>query len=480
MSSRHLLYVSAGDRHLLHPSLNSACEFDIVVSHYGQSPAVRSGLTSRGIRVDAGVGGKFQNLWRMHRADPNWLSQYEAVLVLDDDLGLGAAEISRLFEIHKERELWVLQPAFDPRGRVSFPCTESRLATAFKYTNFIENGAPLFRADLLIRFLDDFDGSLTGYGTDFWYMNVLGENRPGRYGVADEVTVANPRRVKREISSLQADKDALADWENVRRTRGLRQYPPAAYLSQGSTAWGVARTAVRRGLQTMSTPPESVSVLRQKAALAKWDLNVAGALRRLRSQVQPGRRLPDTMLGDLVTAWQGHAQVELHDLQALLAAVWDCQAQGDLLEVGSGLTTTVLALANVGCDRRLVVLDNDARRQSRIRRRLRLAGLDADLRVVPLERYRDYDWFRRSDEREGFGLALVNGPRGDVRGGRLGFLEQMGEALQPGATVMINRPSAQELCSIAEWTKHSRLEFRLLNVASRDPDLKDLSRLGSG
>jgi len=40
---------------------------------------------------------------------------------MDDDIIINGPDISRMFEIRERYDLWVCQPAFHPKGKISHP-----------------------------------------------------------------------------------------------------------------------------------------------------------------------------------------------------------------------------------------------------------------------------------------------------------------------------------------------------------------------
>src|SRR5262249_558544 len=84
--------------------------------------------------------------------------------------------------------------------------------------SYIEGNVPNFRRDKLVEFPAAFDGSLTGYGIDWWYTNVFGADKLGRFRnffssgelerfvIIDKVQVTNaddPGKGGREIDRLE-------------------------------------------------------------------------------------------------------------------------------------------------------------------------------------------------------------------------------------------------------------------------------------
>ncbi|KAH8056001.1 hypothetical protein JL722_7826 [Aureococcus anophagefferens] len=156
-----LVYSSAGDGAAVPLWLaNGPRRFDVAVTYHGR----RRGDPPWRPRVDAfhrRRGGKFENLKACgaHRG-------YDAVLVLDDDVVVDAPRINELFAIREAFELAVVQPAFEPSGKVSHAVTAAQRGSFLRLTNFVEMTCPLFAGGALDAFLSRFDPQLKGYGAD--------------------------------------------------------------------------------------------------------------------------------------------------------------------------------------------------------------------------------------------------------------------------------------------------------------------------
>ena len=271
---RRLVFISAGDRHRLRRGVRSNRDFDVVIAFYGDSRTVRRKLERRGVVHDS-KGGKFQNLKHLIEHRSLALDAYDAVLVMDDDLSLSGRSITRLFDIRSDNALWIVQPSFDWRSRVTYPYSQTRRVTSIRFTNFVELTAPLFSRPKLNEFLNCYDGTLVGWGIDHWYMNVLGEDEPRRYAIADTVSCTNPdyrRQTRtREIDRLQPAAYRKAAWESLRDERKLHEVRPAvrdvrlATLSQQLAA--AARTAYVLVLCLFTPPARKRTLLRVYAHL---------------------------------------------------------------------------------------------------------------------------------------------------------------------------------------------------------------------
>ena len=219
----NLVYTSAGDRSNMHLWLTSRQNFDLWVSYYGDS---RGSYRDIADYYNECKGSKFQNLHYVYRNWGSILDHYEAVMVMDDDILIDGKDVSRLFDIREELDLWVLQPAFNPKGKISWDITRVRPTARLRYTNFVEMTCPLFRKDKLDAFMAVYDPSLVGFGMDWWFLDIMGSDLEGHVAVIDEITCVNPHdRTKgrgREIDRLQSLAKRITVWEQVKTRYGIR------------------------------------------------------------------------------------------------------------------------------------------------------------------------------------------------------------------------------------------------------------------
>ncbi len=221
--SKYLVFTSAGDNSNLHDWLEGNRNFDLWVSYYGNEEDRYKDISDYYI---AKKGGKFPALHYVYQHWKEILDHYQAILVMDDDIIIDGSGISRLFEIRKKYDLWLLQPTFDPKGKISHSTTISNPDTLIRYTNFIEMGCPLFRKDKLDEFMKVFDPVLVGWGTDLWFMEVLGSDIEGKVAMADEVSCINPhdsaKGNQREIDQLQKTADRIKNWKKIKEKHNLQ------------------------------------------------------------------------------------------------------------------------------------------------------------------------------------------------------------------------------------------------------------------
>jgi hypothetical protein len=203
--------------------VNGRRGFDLWVTYYGERPGTLADVADL---YNCRKGAKFQNLHNAYQTWPELMRAYEAVLVMDDDILIAPDEITRLFELRAALDLWLLQPAFSPLGKVSHPITRVVRTARLRYTNFVENNCPLFREDKLRAFMQVYDPILVGWGIDWWYLDVLGGNLEGKVAVVDEIVCVNPHDVtkggQREIDRLQPTEERIASWKAVKQKYAIR------------------------------------------------------------------------------------------------------------------------------------------------------------------------------------------------------------------------------------------------------------------
>ena len=229
----YLVFSSVGDRSGLHHWLRGRRNFDLWVTYYGsRAGQFRDVADYYNVRK----GSKFQNLHHAYRQWSDLIARYSAVFVVDDDVVISGSRISRLFELRERYDLWVLQPAFSPQGKISWRVTRVNRRNELRFTNFVEMTCPLFRRDKLDSFMAVYDPELVGWGCEWWFLEVMGIDLRGRVAVVDGITCVNPHDWKkigqgREIDKLAVTSERKAIWERVRdkyrigsESRGIAEY----------------------------------------------------------------------------------------------------------------------------------------------------------------------------------------------------------------------------------------------------------------
>ena len=130
-------------------------------------------------------------------------------------------------------EFWVAQPAFLPEGKISHWIT-CYAGPQFDYriVNLVDAGVGIFRRNKLTEFLRVYDGSLTGPGIDYWYMNFFRANELARFAIIDKVQIINPHDEDKggsEIDRLQPTPQRHAAWIEAMAKHSLVEFPHKAF-----------------------------------------------------------------------------------------------------------------------------------------------------------------------------------------------------------------------------------------------------------
>jgi len=216
-NSKYLVFSSAGDNAKVYHWLKGSRNFDLWLCYYGDVKNKYAALSDFYIERK---GGKFPNLHYVYQHWQSILNHYQAIFIIDDDIIIDGAEISRLFEVLKQYDLWLLQPAFNPIGKISHRITRTNPFSLLRYTNFVEVTCPLFRKDKLDAFMKIYDPGLIGWGIDYWFIDVLGPKINGKVAIVDAISCINPRDLfkgyPREIELLQDTPTRIQNWERIK------------------------------------------------------------------------------------------------------------------------------------------------------------------------------------------------------------------------------------------------------------------------
>ncbi|MDE2516289.1 MAG: hypothetical protein KGL12_09715 [Rhodospirillales bacterium] len=161
--------------------------------------------------------------------DPELFDQYDYIMVCDDDIIFPERGISIACSLAQRYDFWISQPSFAADSTISHGITRNH-HQGIRITNFVEMTCPIFRRDKLIEFLQVYDGSLVGWGIDWWYCNLFQAQRFHKFAIFDQISVTNPpahrkRGGIREIDRLQPAEQRKAAWQALAERLQLRQYP---------------------------------------------------------------------------------------------------------------------------------------------------------------------------------------------------------------------------------------------------------------
>ena len=219
---RYLVYTSAGDDSNVHRWCNGPRDFDVWVTYYGDEKGKLAEFADYYVQRK---GGKYPNLLLDYRDNPQIFEKYERIMVSDDDIIFNASDLNQLFAKSHDLNLWIMQPAFHPMGRITISITCRNPYTKLRFTNFVEMGCPVFEREKLIKFLSVYDPVIVGWGVDHWYGHVIGGGAENRIAICDEICCTNPyestKGGAREIDKIQSSESGRAIWDQFAEENGI-------------------------------------------------------------------------------------------------------------------------------------------------------------------------------------------------------------------------------------------------------------------
>lgn len=232
MFRKNCIFTSAGNKNNIAEWLSgSDRSWDLISVFYGDDVSVQEQVKKNSDIFFARKGGKFQNLFSLYTDFPSILDQYDRVWVIDDDIKISPSQIETMFKISEDWDFWVCQPSFNSTGKVSHAVTQHQPTSFLRIVDFVEVNCPLFRKDKLIRFLSEYDGSLVGWGIDYWYGHVLESKKRNHFAVIDVVSVINPldesKGGAREIDILQPQQQRSQHSDEVLSKLSIEAHLPA-------------------------------------------------------------------------------------------------------------------------------------------------------------------------------------------------------------------------------------------------------------
>jgi hypothetical protein len=246
----NLLFTSAGDANNLSQWLEDERDYDIWVVYYGDKSDVEHSqqveyFTRR-------KGGKLQNFHSVYLEYQNLIEEYQSVLLADDDIIISPEDINSLFRIRKDLQLSVLQPSFDPRGKNSYPHSQTKLFSSLRYTNFVEIGFPVFETAFLSEFMQVFSPKVNCWGVDWWYSTLITESK-GLYSmaIADSISCVNPpdaaKGKQREIERLISEQALADNWKafNKENKLNIKPIPPTTLKCETTYEFRLIQKQVR-------------------------------------------------------------------------------------------------------------------------------------------------------------------------------------------------------------------------------------------
>lgn len=230
--NKNLVFSSVGDNNpQIGKWIHGTKNYDILIVYYGNHKNKYKSVSDYYFER---LGSKWQNIHYIVNNHPHIINQYKDILLLDDDIILSPYQINQLFDIRKQYKLDILAPAFRNTSKISHQITRVNPLYLLRYTNFVENCNPLMKKEILLKFMHKYNPILFDYGTDYWYINTLGDDTKNKVAIIDEITCVNPhdffkKGTKRETERIQSLDSKIQIWNNLKKIHSLKNIEPIEY-----------------------------------------------------------------------------------------------------------------------------------------------------------------------------------------------------------------------------------------------------------
>ncbi len=186
---RNLIVMRAGNKALF-PEWKPAQDrsWDIAISFYGE------GQPEWGQEYFLPAKGpKFPPIHAFLSANPGVFERYDYIWFPDDDIMTTWSNVDDLFQVMRDFDLQLAQPALTPESFISHAVTRKDPACLLRFTIFVEVMAPLFRSDALKLCLPVMaEPTRYGWGHDWIYPMLLGYPK-NKIAIIDACAVTHTR-----------------------------------------------------------------------------------------------------------------------------------------------------------------------------------------------------------------------------------------------------------------------------------------------
>jgi hypothetical protein len=191
---KNLVFVRAGDESLHLSWLNGTCDrnFDLFVSYYGSTP---NKFRDNSDYYEQSEGLKYPEIFKCLLIKKKVFDVYEAFWFPDDDLLSDVESVNKMFDLFKEYNLFLAQPALGNGSYFSHEIATATPGSRLRFTNFVEIMCPLFNRISLTILGPTFGDSKSGWGLDAVWSHLLG-NPKDRIAILDETPVIHSRPFK--------------------------------------------------------------------------------------------------------------------------------------------------------------------------------------------------------------------------------------------------------------------------------------------
>jgi hypothetical protein len=182
---KNLIISPTGENTLVRNWTCDTQNFDIHLLYYSENEEGFDRLRNENFIVEKVKGEKWHIIKNYLNVNPQLFEKYDNFWFPDDDLLIDGNKINSLFDIHKNYNLQLSQPA--SIGHTSFQITSPQNCK-LRFTSFVEIMCPLMSKETLIKLINTFDITESGWGLDILWPKLLGYPTD-KIAIIDSVTI---------------------------------------------------------------------------------------------------------------------------------------------------------------------------------------------------------------------------------------------------------------------------------------------------
>lgn len=188
---RNAILMPAGSDSLHRQYLDGMADFDLHLMVYDDSFSEFCNDTDY---VTCLSGYKMDMAYNYIESHPWFLDEYEYVFLVDDDIRMTASSVNRLFDVMKDYNLEIAQPALT-LSYGTYYITMHDPTCMLRYTDFVEMMMPCFSRDALLKVLPTFKEKVRWQGIEF-HWPVLIDTCHKDMAVIDDILAVHARSIR--------------------------------------------------------------------------------------------------------------------------------------------------------------------------------------------------------------------------------------------------------------------------------------------
>jgi hypothetical protein len=187
--------------------------YDLCVVYYGNNRDISNKFKKSSDFFIEKKGEKLNMVFDIVSDNKTIFDNYEYIWVPDCDISIGVNDLNEFFEISKNFELYLSQPA--QTGHISHLITTQHRGNLLRFTSFVEIVAPLFKTEIFYNLMFTFKLTYSAAGLDFIWPKIL--NYPeDKIAIIDKVVMNHTKPIGLDYSRFERN-PSIDFYENMEK-----------------------------------------------------------------------------------------------------------------------------------------------------------------------------------------------------------------------------------------------------------------------